>query len=221
MASRSPESYPTLRLRREGAADAASSRRAARCRARDRQRSRACHMLRAHMKHFTLVILVSVGALAASAAVALAHSTPFAWTASKARVTLQDESTIALPQDQREALDAELEALLDEVQACSCSQRSRTQDQWRARRTYDNYLKRFKKAQDDGERRPVDRLPEVRRPGQGAQGKRYKHFRCDTNSYVLEIPNIELKPGADPPCPKWSRCRYGASGRSPPSSPST
>ena len=69
-------------------------------------------MLSAHMKRLTVVILISIGALAASSAVALAHKTPFAWTASKARVVLQEESTIALPPDQREALDAELEALI-------------------------------------------------------------------------------------------------------------
>ena len=38
--------------------------------------------------------------------------------------------------------------------------------------------------------------------GKALSGKRYKHFRCPTTSYVLEIPNVELKPGADPALPE-------------------
>ena len=44
----------------------------------------------------------------------------------------------------------------------------------------------------------------VRCTGQGKalKGKRYKHFRCNATSYVLEIPTIELKPGVDPTLPE-------------------
>lgn len=32
--------------------------------------------------------------------------------------------------------------------------------------------------------------------------KSYKHFRCNVTSYTLEIPTIELVPGADPSLPE-------------------
>ncbi len=158
-------------------------------------------MLSAHMKHFTVVILVFIGALAASSAVALAHKTPFAWTASKARVVLQDESSIALPQDQREALDAELEALIAKFNVLF-NTAADDPNQWRLTGTYDNYLDRFKKAQaivNAG--LSIDSVKCVGQ-GKALSGKRYKHFRCPTTSYVLEIPNVELKPGADPALPE-------------------
>ena len=152
------------------------------------------------MRRAALVILVSACALAASATVALAHSTPFAWTVSKARVTLQDEATIALPQDQREALDAELEATLDKFRLLLLTAQS-DPDDWLAAATYDNYVKRFQKAQDAvNAGLSIDSLKCVGQ-GKALKGKRYKHFRCDTSSYVQEIPNIELKPGVDPDLP--------------------
>ena len=69
-------------------------------------------MLRGHMNRLVVVVLVSVGALVGSAAVALAHSTPYSWSVAKARVMLQEGTNITLPPDQRQALDAELDALL-------------------------------------------------------------------------------------------------------------
>ena len=46
----------------------------------------------------------------------------------------------------------------------------------------------------------------------GLAEKRYKHFRCNATSYVLEIPNIEFAPGPDPFVPEIveaSRRRIG------------
>ena len=59
---------------------------------------------------------------------------------------LQEESTIALPQDQREALDAELEALIEKFNVLF-NTAADDPNQWRLTGTYDNYLDRFKKAQ--------------------------------------------------------------------------
>ena len=157
-------------------------------------------MLPPTMRRAALLILVLVGALAASAAVALAHNTPFAWTASKARVTLQDEATIALPEAERATLDAELEATLDKFRLLLLTAQS-DPDDWLAAATYDNYVKRFQKAQDAvNAGLSIDSLKCVGQ-GKALKGKRYKHFRCDTSSYVQEIPNIELKPGVDPDLP--------------------
>jgi hypothetical protein len=36
----------------------------------------------------------------------------------------------------------------------------------------------------------------------GPLEKRYKHFRCQATSYVLEIPSIGFAPGADPFLPE-------------------
>ena len=154
-------------------------------------------MLPPTMRRAALLILLSVGALGASAAVAIAHSTPFAWTASKARVVLQEEVVISLPNAEKEALDAELEATLDKFRLLLLTAQS-DPDDWLIAGTYDNYVKRFQKAQDSvSEGLSIDT---VKCAGQGKalKGKRYRHFRCDTTSYVLEIPSFELKPGADP-----------------------
>ncbi len=158
-------------------------------------------MLSAHMKHLGLVILVSFGALAASAAVALAHNTPFAWTASKARVVLQEEATIVLPEAERVALDAELEALLDKLRLLELTAGERPED-WLVLATYTNYIKRFRKAQDTVNAGLSIDTVKCAGQGKALTGKRYKHFRCPTTSYVLEIPNIEFKPGANPDLPE-------------------
>jgi hypothetical protein len=143
---------------------------------------------------------VSVGAFAASGAVALAHNTPFAWTASKARVTLQEEATIALPKADREALDVELDAVLDRLRLLKLTAQERPED-WLFAATYDNYETRFEKAQDTvNNGLSIDTL-KCTGQGKALTGKRYKHFRCSTSSYVLEIPNIELRPGANPALP--------------------
>ena len=61
-------------------------------------------MLAATMKRSIALVIVSTAVLAGSAAVALAHSTPYSWSVSKARVMLQEGTNIALPADQRAAL---------------------------------------------------------------------------------------------------------------------
>ena len=74
-------------------------------------------MLAATMKRSVALVVVSTAVLAGSAAAAVAHSTPHFWTVAKARVILQERTNIALPADQRAALDAELAALAGEVRA--------------------------------------------------------------------------------------------------------
>jgi hypothetical protein len=155
-------------------------------------------MLAPIMRQLTL-ILTLVGALVGAAA-AVAHSGPYAWTASKARVMLQEETTISLPQAERAALDAELEALLAKFRLLLLTAQERSED-WLYAATYDNYIKRFQKAQGMVQ----NGLPigAVKCTGQGKalKGKRYKHFRCPATSYVLEIPSVELTPGANPSLP--------------------
>ncbi len=158
-------------------------------------------MLAAHMRRSALVIVVSLGALAASAAVALAHNTPYSWTVGKARVLLQEGTNISLPPDQRQALDAELEALLDEYRplkltALSEYETTQNPDYSRLAQTYASLIDRVEKAQT--RINAGLSIDSVKCAGQGKalKGKRYKHFRCDATSYVQEIPSVELKPVA-------------------------
>lgn len=153
------------------------------------------------MKRPVVLILASICALAASASIALAHTTPFSWTVSKARVMLQEGTNIALPEADRVALGAELDAWLTKFRPLLLTAQA-DPDQWRLAQTYNTYIDRFEKAQ-----KSVNAglsIDSVKCLGQGKAltGKRYKHFRCNASSYVLEIPNIELVPGADPFLPE-------------------
>jgi len=115
-------------------------------------------------------------------------------------VLLQEGTTIALPQEQRVALDAELEALLAKFRLLVLTAQS-DPDDWLLAGTYDNYVKRFQKAQDTVNAGLSIDFVNCVGVGKALKGKRYKHFRCATTSYVLEIPNVELKPGADEALP--------------------
>jgi hypothetical protein len=145
-----------------------------------------------HVKRSIVVLLVCFGALVGSAAVALAHSTPYSWTVAKARVMLQEGTTIALPADQRAALDTELEAQLRKFNGLLLAARD-DPDQWRLAGTYKNYIDRFLRAQNNVNAGLS--IDSVRCTGLGKalKGKRYKHFRCNATSYALEIPIIELQ----------------------------
>ena len=183
-------------------------------------------MLRGHMSRSIVVVLVSVGALVASAAVALAHSTPYSWTVAKASVMLQEGTNISLPPDERQALDAELEALLDQYRPLKLTAQSEYEttqnpDYSRLAQTYASLIDRLEKAQT--RLNAGLSIDSVKCAGQGKalKGKRYKHFRCDATSYVQEIPSVELKPNPGLRCPKSSKDRGGSSARSPPSSPCT
>jgi len=144
------------------------------------------------MRRSALVVLVSAGGLTGSA-VALAHSTPYAWTVPKARIMLQEGTTIGLPEAQRQELNAELETQLAKFRLLLLQAQERPED-WLYAQTYDNYIKqRFLPAQ----RKVMNGLSidSVTCVGQGKalSGKRYRHFRCPATSYVLEIPSVELK----------------------------
>lgn len=153
------------------------------------------------MKRPVAVILVFAGALAASASLAFAHTTPFTWTASKARVMLQEGTNIALPDDQRAALDSEIESWLRTFRPLLLTAQA-DPDQWRLAQTYDTYIGRFLKAQQIvNSGLSIDYLT-CAGQGKALPGKKYKHFRCNAVSYVLEIPNIQLVPGADPSLPE-------------------
>jgi hypothetical protein len=174
-------------------------------------------MLHRHMNRSIVVVLVSVGALVGSAAVALAHSTPHTWSVSKARVMLQEGTNIALPADQRAALDAELADWLTKFRpllltAQTGAQLGQDPRAGRLAQTYGSYIDRLKKmrvivnsglsidsANCVGQGKAlIGKFTEKPGPVE----KRYKHFRCNATSYVLEIPSLELDPGADPSLPE-------------------
>ena len=173
-------------------------------------------MLPLTMGRSVFIIIASAAALACSA-VALAHNTPYSWSVVKARVMLQEGTNISLPPDQRRALDAEIEALLDKFRPFKLTAQSlyeSTQNPVYARlaQTYDTYIKRLEQAQatinagfsiDNAKcagqgKAVVGKFTE--KPG--LVEKRYKHFRCNAASYVLEIPSVEFVPGPDPSAPE-------------------
>jgi hypothetical protein len=155
------------------------------------------------MHRSVIVILASLGALAASATFALAHSTPYAWTVSKARVMLQEGTNVSLPEAERAALIAEAQGWLDKLRPLQLTAGSDPENRyWRQAAMYKNYIDRFVDIRDTVARGLS--IDSVKCAGQGKAltGKRYKHFRCNAASYVLEVPNIELVPGADPFLPE-------------------
>ena len=106
---------------------------------------------------------------------------------------LQEGTTIALPADQRAALDAELEAQLKKFNGLLLAAQD-DPDQWRLAGTYKNYIDRFRKAQNNVNAGLSIDSVKCTGLGKALKGKRYKHFRCNATSYELEIPNIELQP---------------------------
>ncbi len=148
-----------------------------------------------------MIILVAAAALAGSAA-ALAHNTPYSWTVAKARVLLQEGTNIALPDAQKQELNAELEAQLANFRLLLLQAQERPED-WLYAQTYDNYIKkRFLPAQEKvNNGLSIDSVKCVGQ-GKALSGKRYKHFRCPANSYVLEIPSVELKYPAEGELPE-------------------
>ena len=157
-------------------------------------------MLPATMGRSAFIIIASAAALAGSA-VALAHNTPYSWTVSKARVMLQEGTNIAPPADEKASLLAEVQGWLDKLRPLKQTAEEDPED-WLILGTYNGYIKRFVEARDKiNAGLSIDGVKCVGQ-GKALTGKRYKHFRCDATSYVLEIPNIQLVPGVDPFLPE-------------------
>ena len=196
---------------------AVSRRRRSFCHGQVRQSAATSRMLRTRMTRSAVAAVVAVGALVGSSAVALAHTTPYSWSAATARVMLQEGATISLPSGQRQELDAELKTQLEKFRPLKLTAQASyesTQNPVYARlaQTYDTYIKRFELAQKTiASGLSIDTSNCV---GQGKAviahfaekaglvEKRYKHFRCSAKSYVLEIPTLEFAPGPDPFVPE-------------------
>jgi hypothetical protein len=175
-------------------------------------------MLCVDMGRSTLVVLLSIGALLGSAAVAVAHTTPHWWSVSKARVMLQEGTNIALPADQRAALDAELAAWLAKFGPLKLTAEAGAltgQDPRAGRlaQTYASYIDRLKKLRVAVNSGPSIDSAKCVGQGKALVGKfnpekpgpvvkQYKHFRCNASSYTLEILSIELDPSIDPSLPE-------------------
>ena len=145
----------------------------------------------------TFIIVVAATALACSA-VALAHNSPYSWTVAKARAMLQENTNIALPEADRVALDAELDAWVKKFGVLVLT----AADDPRLAQTYDAYKRRFAAARATVARGLSIDSAKCAGQGRALTGKHYKHFRCNATSYVLEIPNIELVFGDDPFLPE-------------------
>ena len=157
-------------------------------------------------------VIVAAAAALAGPAVTLAHNSPYSWTVAKARVMLQESTNIALPEADRVALDADLDAWekkLGQLLLIAQSEYTRTAELGaddpkysRLAQTYDTYKKRFAAAQANVARGLSIDSVKCSGEGKALTGKRYKHFRCNATSYVLEVPNIELVFGDDPFLPE-------------------
>jgi hypothetical protein len=143
------------------------------------------------------IIAVAAAALACSA-VALAHNSPYSWTVAKARVMLQESTNIALPEADRVALDAELDGWVKKFGVLVLT----AADDPRLAQTYDAYKRRFAAARATVATGLSIDSATCAGQGKALTGKRYKHFRCNATSYVLEVPNIELVFGDDPFLPE-------------------
>jgi hypothetical protein len=120
---------------------------------------------------------------------------------------LQEGTNVGLPPDQRQALDAELAAWVAKFQPLLLTAETGAQlgldpTPGRLAQTYKSYIDRLKKLR--GNVNSGLSIDSVKCVGQGnaLTGKRYRHFRCNATSYVLEIPSIELVPGTDPALPE-------------------
>jgi hypothetical protein len=174
-------------------------------------------MLAVTMKRSIALAIISIAAVAVSAGVAFAHSTPYWWSVAKARVMLQEGTSVSLPADQRAALDAELADWLRKFQPLLLTAQTGAQigNDPRAPRlaqTYSSYIDRLKKIRVSvNSGLSIDSAKCVGQ-GKALVGKfaekpgpverRYKHFRCNASSYVLEVPNIALDPSIDPSLPE-------------------
>ncbi len=137
------------------------------------------------------VILV-IGILAASASVAVAHNTRYAWTTTKAQVVLEYEATIALPPSLKASLTEELEIQLAQFKLLALTAQDERKD-WLAAGTYANYIMRFRQALAKVRAGLSIDTAECAGTGKVLSGKRYKHFRCAATSAVLEVPDVELR----------------------------
>ncbi len=131
---------------------------------------------------------------------------------------LQEGTNLALPADQREALVAEIGDSLKQLRplqltAQSLYESTQNPEYARLNQTYGSYIKRFVEAQATlaagfsidsaqcvGQGKALVGKFNPEKPGPVT--KQYKHFRCNASSYTLEIPNIQLVPGAAPSVPE-------------------
>lgn len=156
-------------------------------------------------------LLLVISLFAATASVAAAHNTPHAWTVGKANVMLPDTVRITLPADLRASLEAELTPLIDRLRLLELAAQQERSD-WLAAGTYANYLKRLTEARDRiAKGLPLDSAA-CAGTGKALSGKRYKHFKCNVTSYVLEVPAVEIaaaENGALPAIVEGPMRRYG------------
>jgi len=131
---------------------------------------------------------------------------------------LQEGTNVALPADQRAALDAELAAWLAKfgplkLTAEAVALTGQDPRAPRLAQTYASYIDRLKKL-----RAAVNAGLSIDSATCGGQGKaligkfnpekpgpvvkQYKHFRCNASSYTLEFLSIELDPSIDPSLPE-------------------
>jgi hypothetical protein len=185
---------------------------------RPRQTKRLHFPMLKAMKRPVAVMLLALGALAASATLAWAHGTAHSWTVTKARVMLQEGTNVALTADQRAAAGAEIDAWLTKLRpllltAQALYESTQNPEYARLGQTYDSTIDRFEKAKATlaaglsidstkcgGQGKAI--VGKFTEKAGGAVERRYKHFRCNATSYALEIPNIELVPGAVPSAPE-------------------
>jgi hypothetical protein len=146
----------------------------------------------------SVVLIGLIGTLVASASIAQAHDTRWAWTESKAAKMVAGDATVRLPAAQRATLEAEL---LQSVRLYSALLLATShQENGDVEVTYQLLLNRYREALSQVRSGiEVDAAvckgsgKAVKGSGRAVQINRFKHFRCSVVSGQIEIPVTTLE----------------------------
>jgi hypothetical protein len=141
----------------------------------------------------SVVLIGLIGTLVASASIAQAHNTPWAWTESRAAKMVIRDATVRLAASEQPSLNAELN---DAVRLYGALVFAAQQvGDGSAMATFHGVLARYVSARNQVRNGLGIDAAACKGSGAALQGKRFKHFRCSVTSIVLEIPQTELDYG--------------------------
>ena len=140
----------------------------------------------------SVVLIGLIGTLVASASIAQAHNTRWAWTESKAAKMVTRDGKVRLAAGERASLNAELNEAVRLYGALVFA--AQQVGDGSAMATFQGVLARYVHARNQV-RNGLDIDAAACKGSGAAQGKRFKHFRCSATSVALEIPQTELDYG--------------------------
>jgi hypothetical protein len=141
----------------------------------------------------TIVLIGVIGAITASASIALAHNTPQAWTEAKAGRMVVREGALRMPAGERGLLAQELRESVRLYKALLLATSHMENSDIQA--VYQTLLARYESALHKVENGLAIAAASCRGTGPAVQRTRFRHFRCAVTSDALEIPTAELEPG--------------------------